>query len=243
VTLALQVARFDIEAAHNAHHSIELTEVGLGQVTNSAVISLGAVVDDEGSIGRQQSQGVLGVRHGSNLAAQRFLGPSVSHNGFLVSPSVTHSALVFRALTGHHGSMFRFLVRLAVNSIALAIAVWIVPGLTMVPYAEGEPIVVGGPSLELVLSYLFIALVFGLINGIIGNAIRIVAFPLYVITLGLIALVVNGLLLLLVTLVSTWLTFGLFVQDYYWGIVGALVLSLSAWIIGMLLRPLTKQTR
>jgi putative membrane protein len=139
--------------------------------------------------------------------------------------------------------MTRFIIRLLVNSVALAIAVWIVPGLTMVAYAEGQPIVAGGPSLELVLSYLFIALVFGLINGIVGNAIRIVAFPLYVITLGLIALVVNGLLLLLVNQISTWLGFGLFVEDYYWGIIGALVLSLSSWIIGLLLRPLTKKGR
>lgn len=137
----------------------------------------------------------------------------------------------------------RFVLRLIINSIALAIAVWIVPGLTMVPYAEGEPVISGGPSLELIVSYLFIALVFGLVNGIIGNAIRIVAFPLYVITLGLIALVVNGLLLLLVNLISTWLGFGLFVEDYYWGIVGALVLSLSSWIIGLLIRPLMTKRR
>ena len=78
--------------------------------------------------------------------------------------------------------MFRFLIRLIVNSFALAIAVWVVPGLTMVPYAQGESVVVGGPSLELILSYLLIALVFGLINGIIGNAIRIVAFPIYILT-------------------------------------------------------------
>lgn len=139
--------------------------------------------------------------------------------------------------------MLKFLVRLVVNSFALAVAVWIVPGLTMVPYAEGEPVVVGGPSLELILSYLFVALVFGLINGIVGNAIRIVAFPLYVITLGLIALIVNGILLLLVNLVSTWLGFGLFVEDLYWGIVGALVLSLASWIIGLLLRPLLPKRR
>ncbi len=137
--------------------------------------------------------------------------------------------------------MLRFLVRLVVNAVALAVAVWIVPGLTMVAYAEGEPIVSLGPSLELVLSYLFIALIFGLINGIVGNAIRIVAFPLYVITLGLIALIVNGLLLLLVNLISTWLGFGLFVEDFYWGIIGALVLSLTSWIIGMLLRPLVNK--
>ncbi|MDA7814711.1 phage holin family protein [Pontimonas sp.] len=139
--------------------------------------------------------------------------------------------------------MLRFLVRLVVNSCALAIAVWIVPGLSMVPYAEGEPVVVGGPSLELILSYLLIALIFGLINGIIGNAIRIVAFPIYILTLGLISLVVNAVLLLLVTVVSEWLGFGLFVQDFYWGIIGALVLSLAGWIIGMLLRPLVKTRR
>ena len=139
--------------------------------------------------------------------------------------------------------MLRFLVRLVVTSCALAIAVWIVPGLSMVPYAEGEPVVVGGPSLELILSYLLIALIFGLINGIIGNAIRIVAFPIYILTLGLISLVVNAVLLLLVTVVSEWLGFGLFVQDFYWGIIGALVLSLAGWIIGMLLRPLVKTRR
>jgi Membrane protein of unknown function. len=70
-----------------------------------------------------------------------------------------------------------------------------------------------------------------------------VAFPLYVITLGLIALIVNGLLLLLVNQISVWLGFGLFVQDFYWGVIGALVLSLSSWIIGMLLRPLMKSKR
>ena len=139
--------------------------------------------------------------------------------------------------------MLQFLVRLVVNSLALALAVWIVPGLTMVPYAEGDPVVAGGPSLELILSYLFVALVFGLINGIVGNAIRIVAFPLYVITLGLIALIVNGLLLLLVNLISTWLGFGLFVEDLYWGIVGAFVLSLSSWVIGLILRPLLPKRR
>ena len=139
--------------------------------------------------------------------------------------------------------MLRFLLRLLVNSLALAVAVWIVPGLTMVPYAEGEPVISGGPSLELIISYLFVAFIFGLINGIVGNAIRIVAFPLYVLTLGLIALVVNGLLLLLVTQVSEWLTFGLFVEDFYWGIVGALVLSLMSWVLGMILRPLVGRGR
>ncbi len=56
------------------------------------------------------------------------------------------------------------------------------------------------------------ALIFGIVNGIIGNFIRIVAFPLYILTLGLISLVVNGLLLLLVSWISGLIGFGLHVE-------------------------------
>jgi putative membrane protein len=139
--------------------------------------------------------------------------------------------------------MLRFILRLLVNSTALAVAVWAVPGLTMQAYEEGPALFTGGPSVPLLLSYILFAFVFGLINGILGNAIRIVAFPLYLLTLGLISLVINGVLLLLVNLVSEALGFGLFVEDFYWGIVGALVLSLTSWIIGMILRPLVTQRR
>jgi putative membrane protein len=139
--------------------------------------------------------------------------------------------------------MFRFVMRLFVNSLALAVAVWVVPGLTMKAYGEGAELFAGGPSLPLVLSYVLFAFIFGLINGVVGNAIRIVAFPIYILTLGLVSLIVNGVLLLLVNLVSEALGFGLFVEDFYWGIIGALVLSLSSWIIGMVLRPLVKKRR
>ena len=139
--------------------------------------------------------------------------------------------------------MLRFFMRLFVNSAALAVAVWVVPGLTMKAYGGGPELFAGGPSLPLVLSYVLFAFIFGLINGIVGNAIRIVAFPIYILTLGLVSLIVNGVLLLLVNLVSEALGFGLLVEDFYWGIIGALVLSLSSWIIGMVLRPLVKKRR
>lgn len=139
--------------------------------------------------------------------------------------------------------MVRFVIRLFINSVALAVAVWIVPGLDLRSYNDGAPVFDGGPSVELVFSYIFVALIFGVINGIVGNAIRIVAFPLYLLTFGLIAIVVNALLLLLMNQLSEWLGFGLFVQDFYWGVVGALVLSLSSWVVGMILRPLVGKRR
>ena len=72
----------------------------------------------------------------------------------------------------------------------------------------------------------------------IGTAIRIVAFPLYILTLGLIALVVNGLLFLLVGWISSLLGFGLSVEGFWWGVLAALVMAIFNWIIGLILRPL-----
>ena len=129
-------------------------------------------------------------------------------------------------------------MRTLVTAIALGVAVWAVPGLTLEPYADNTVVFIGAPSVEVVVSYLVVAAVFGLVNAIIGNAIRIVAFPLYILTLGLIALVVNGVLLLIVHQVSNWLGFGLEVASFGAGVLGALVLSLTSWLIGLFFKPL-----
>ncbi len=70
-----------------------------------------------------------------------------------------------------------------------------------------------------------------------GGLIRVVAFPIYVITLGLISFIVNGLLLLLVDWISGLLGFGLQVDGFWWGVLGALVLGLISWLIGLIVRP------
>ncbi|HEY9499904.1 MAG TPA: phage holin family protein [Terrimesophilobacter sp.] len=128
--------------------------------------------------------------------------------------------------------MSRFLVRLLINALALWLTTLIVPGVAVTAFAPGD-------TLAVVLTYLLVALIFGIVNGVIGNFIRIVAFPIYILTLGLIALVVNALLLLLVSWISGLIGFGLHVDDFLWsGVLGALVLALLSWLIGILLRPL-----
>lgn len=127
--------------------------------------------------------------------------------------------------------MRRFLIRLVINAIALWLTTIIVMGVKVRPFAPGD-------TLAWVLTYLLVALVFGIVNGVIGNLIRIVAFPLYILTLGLIALVVNALLLLLVSWITSLLGFGLYVSGFWWGVLGALVLALLSWLIGVLLRPM-----
>ncbi len=125
----------------------------------------------------------------------------------------------------------RLLLRLIINAVALWLTTLVVAGVHVVPFAPGG-------TLETVLTFLLVAAIFGIVNGIIGNLIRIVAFPLYILTLGLIALIVNGLLLLLVSWISSLIGFGLVVDGFWWGVLGALVLGLISWLIGILLRPI-----
>ena len=134
----------------------------------------------------------------------------------------------------HSGRMSRFFVRLVINAIALWLTTLILAGsVRVVSFAPHD-------TFATVLTYLLVALVFGIVNGVIGNLIRIVAFPLYILTLGLIALLVNGLLLLLVSWLSGLVGFGLVVDGFWAGVLGALVLAILSWIIGIIVRPLTR---
>ncbi len=136
--------------------------------------------------------------------------------------------------------MGRLLLRLLINALALWLTTIILaPHVSITPY--------GGVqfdfNVETVLTVLLVALIFGVVNGVIGGIIRIVAFPLYILTLGLISLIVNGLLFLLVAWISGLLGFGLAVDDFWWGVLGAVVLAIIAWLIGIVLRPFTKPKR
>lgn len=134
--------------------------------------------------------------------------------------------------------MRRFVVRVIVNAIALWLttllfaAVGWSNGVRVVPYDRTDVV-------SSVLTFLLLGLVFGVVNGVLGTAIRIVAFPLYLLTLGLISLVVNGLLFLLVAWLSGVLGFGLVVDGFWWGVLGALVLGVIGWLVGLVLRPLS----
>jgi putative membrane protein len=126
----------------------------------------------------------------------------------------------------------RFIVKVIVVAFALWLTTFIVSGVRIVPYED--------TTLATVLTYLLIALIFGLVNAIVGTFVRIIAFPLYVLTLGLISFIVNGLLLLLVAWISDLMGFGLEIDGFWWGVLAALVLGLISWLIGLIVRPATK---
>ena len=90
-----------------------------------------------------------------------------------------------------------------------------------------------------------IAVVFGVINGLIGPIVKILAFPITLMTMGLIGFVINAVLLLATAFISKTLGFTLQVGDYppnltadtlIAAIVGAVVLSLISTAIRLVVR-------
>lgn len=131
----------------------------------------------------------------------------------------------------------RFIIRAVVNAFALWV-VTLIPALTVsvIPFAPGE-------NLQMVLTLLAVAAIFAIVNTIIGTVIRVVAFPLYVLTLGLFSLVVNGLLLWITAWITSSWDWGLRIESFWWGIVAAIVISIINWFFGVLLRPQEKKAQ
>ncbi|PPG85364.1 hypothetical protein C5C39_17030 [Rathayibacter sp. AY1F3] len=129
--------------------------------------------------------------------------------------------------------MSRLFLGLLTNAVAIWLTTLVVAGVRVDPYEEGPA--------AAVLTYLLVAVIFGVVNAVVGGVVRVVAFPLYVLTLGLVSFLVNGLLLLLTAWISGLFGFGLVVDGFWWGVLGALVLALVNWFIGLLLRPFLRR--
>lgn len=138
------------------------------------------------------------------------------------------------APAGCHTGAMRFLVRVLVN----AFAIWVV---TLIPVLQVTvtPFAPGG-DLQLVLTLLAVSAIFAIVNSVIGTVIRIVAFPLYILTLGLISLVVNGFLLWLTAVITGSFGWGLEVGHFWWGVVAAFLITVINWLFGIVLRPQKK---
>lgn len=138
--------------------------------------------------------------------------------------------------------MLRFLIGTIVNAVGLWAATTIVPQVSLTPY--------GGDGLwETIGSYLVIGAIFGLVNAIIGPVIKVLAFPLYILTFGLIAFVINGALLILVAWLSSLIganvfsiegftSEGLSIESLGWAILAAIVMSIASFLTRTVLKVL-----
>ncbi len=113
-------------------------------------------------------------------------------------------------------------MRMLLNWVLSALAVWIVAQLGI------------GISVRGAASALVAALVIGFINATIGALLKILTFPLTLVTLGLFWFVINALML---ELASALLSPGFHVSGFIAAFIGAIVLSLVNLVLKGLLMP------
>ena len=117
------------------------------------------------------------------------------------------------------------LIRLVASAIALAVATAVLPGIELQTASTESK----------VLTLLAVALIFGVVNAVLKPIIKTVGCAFYVLTLGLIALVVNALLLWFTSWVAGKLKLPFHVTGFWPAFWGAIIISLVGWLLGILI--------
>lgn len=122
--------------------------------------------------------------------------------------------------------MKSLLIRLGSTVVALWLATLLIPGIALHSHS----------TVETVSTLVLVSVIFGVVNAVLQPIIKTVGCGFYLLTLGLIALVVNGLLFLLTGWIAN--QAGLpFQVDEFWpsAVLGALLVSVVTWVLGALL--------
>jgi len=118
--------------------------------------------------------------------------------------------------------MNAFLIRWGINTLALYIAIAIVPGI------EAES--------KRWFALLLLGLIFGLLNAIARPILKLLTCPLILLTLGLFVLILNTVLFVLTGWLGSQFHIGFTVHNFWAAFLGALVTSVVSYVLTMLLK-------
>ena len=132
--------------------------------------------------------------------------------------------------------MGSFLVRAALTGFALWMVTLFVHGLRFVG---------GETTLQKIGIIFVVAVIFGLVNAFIKPIVQILSTPLYVLTLGLIHIVINALMLWITAWITAHTThWGLAIDHFWWtAIWAAIVLSIVSWVLSLVVRDVRRTAR
>ena len=117
------------------------------------------------------------------------------------------------------------LIRLVVSAVSLWIATLVIDGIHLT--ADTVPKKIG--------TLLAVAVIFGIINAVLRPIIKVIGCGLYVLTLGLISIVVNALLFLLTSWIAGQLSLPFHVENFWpSAVLGALLVGVVSWLLNML---------
>ena len=119
-----------------------------------------------------------------------------------------------------------FIARLIATMVGLWVTTLVVPSISL-PSAS---------TFETIIAFAVIAFLFTLVNSIIKPVVKTLAFPLYLVTFGLFALVTNSLLFALTGWLSTSLGIPMTTGGFWSCLAGAVITSVVASIVSGVLR-------
>jgi len=121
------------------------------------------------------------------------------------------------------GEPMKALIRVLTTAVALAVATAAVPGIELR----------AGSTLSKAATLVIVALIFGLVNAFLKPIAKTLGCLFYVLTLGLIGLVVNGLLLWLTSWVAGQLSLPFHITGFWAAFWGAIIVGVVGWLLNM----------
>jgi putative membrane protein len=122
-------------------------------------------------------------------------------------------------------SRMKYLLHVLVTAVALAVATWLVPGIVLQEASTGKR----------VLTLIVVALIVGIINAVIKPIVKTIGCLFYILTLGLIGLVVNGLLLWLASWVAGKLKLPFHITGFWPAFWGAIIIGVVGWVLSLII--------
>ena len=131
-------------------------------------------------------------------------------------------------------------VRVIVNALALWIASWILPGLDISTTATtgavaNSGVTQGTDTIGIILAYLFIGLIFGLVNALVKPLVSLLSLPITILTLGLFTIVINAAMLYLTSWLSSYTPVHFTIDSFFWtAVLAAIIITVVSLVAGRL---------
>lgn len=119
----------------------------------------------------------------------------------------------------------KFILRLVVTALATAVAVWIVPGITLTDTDRTSQ----------ALTLLGVAVIFGIVNAVVKPIMQVLSACLVVLTLGIFLLVINAAMLALTSWFAGVVGLGFHVDGFWAAVFGSVIISVVGALLGGLL--------
>lgn len=117
------------------------------------------------------------------------------------------------------------LLRIIAIAIATAVAVWLVPGITLSTETTEQQII----------TLLLVAAIIAVVNAFVKPVAQLAGFCLIIVTLGIFALVINALMLMLASWLAGQFGIGFHVDGFWPALWGSIIISIVSAITGSLL--------